>query len=85
MTRFGVVQAHHHRQLTHIRRNSADNGGESVEEYRVRLTDDQAAYLETVIGADCSNDAEMFRMLVRDHQQYRQLLDLDDAADDAGD
>jgi len=56
-----------------------------VEEYRVRLTDDQAEYLEAVIGADCSNDAEMFRMLVRDHRQYRELLDLGERAPDAPD
>ncbi len=56
-----------------------------MEEYRVRLTDDQAEYLEAVIGADCSNDAEMFRMLVRDHRQYRELLDLGERAPDAPD
>lgn len=60
-----------------------------MQEYRVRLPDDQALYLEAVIGADCTNDAEMFRMLVRDHRQYRELLgldiDLDDDALDAAD
>lgn len=47
-----------------------------MKEYRVRIPDEQAAYLEGTLGDDYVSDAELFRGLVRDHRQYRELLDL---------
>ena len=48
-----------------------------MKEYRVSLTDEQAAYLEATLMNDYSNHTEMFRGVVRDHRQYRELLGLD--------
>lgn len=71
--------------LTHIRRNPAGNGGETVVEKRADITESQAEYLERAFGDDCKSDAEVFRTLIREHRRMSRLLDLDEHADDAPD